>query len=229
MQKGQVLIFLIVGILILAAIGGMYFFQKREAIKKISSFEECNKAGYQVFLSYPGKCHTPDGRSFIEPISEENKKKLQSPSSSDETANWKTFSNNNYSFKYPVDWSIQDQPKDSTNRYSEVVNIKNLSGSVAIILSPFQYPYGLEGEDIAKSIQTNDLTVTIEGNQYLVKETTFLKNKAFVDMKVQRTKEHHILFGTGYPAAEDKLASLSDYKSNRNLILKMLSTLKIAE
>src|SRR3989338_2033847 len=32
----------------------------------ISSFEECAAAGYPIMESYPQKCQTPDGRTFVQ-------------------------------------------------------------------------------------------------------------------------------------------------------------------
>lgn len=46
---------------------------------QINSFEDCQKAGYPVTKAYPGKCSTPDGRSFIQELSEEEKEGLKPP------------------------------------------------------------------------------------------------------------------------------------------------------
>ena len=107
MQKGFSLIIILVGVAVLAAAGfGVYYFQKQQAIKNINSFEECAKAGYPVTAMFPATCRTPDGRIFTQILSEEEKKKLQPPestSSTDETSNWKTYTDKNYNFtfKYP--------------------------------------------------------------------------------------------------------------------------------
>lgn len=99
MQKGFTPVFILIAAIVLAlGAGGLYFFQKQQAIKKINSFEECAKH-YPVTMSYPGQCHTPDGRTFIQPLSDEEKKKLIPPS--DGSANWKTYSANGIVFKYP--------------------------------------------------------------------------------------------------------------------------------
>jgi hypothetical protein len=34
----------------------------------VNSFEECAAAGYPVAESYPRRCTTPDGRSFVEAV-----------------------------------------------------------------------------------------------------------------------------------------------------------------
>lgn len=36
----------------------------------INSFEDCATAGYPIMESYPRQCRTPDGRSFVETVSE---------------------------------------------------------------------------------------------------------------------------------------------------------------
>jgi hypothetical protein len=36
---------------------------------EITSFEECAAAGYPIMESYPEKCATPDGKSFVRDIS----------------------------------------------------------------------------------------------------------------------------------------------------------------
>lgn len=115
MQRGFAPLLILVGLLITAVIagGGYYFYSQRSSahnqqkVKNINSFEECAKL-YPVALSYPAQCWTPDGRHFVQELSDEEKKKL-APPSSDETENWKTFNNSNISFKYPNDWNIEDK------------------------------------------------------------------------------------------------------------------------
>ena len=78
MQRAPV-IFVIVGILILAGIcfGGYVFYQQKK-LASISDFESCAQY-YPVMTSYPGQCNTPDGRHFVQELSEEEKKKLIPP------------------------------------------------------------------------------------------------------------------------------------------------------
>jgi hypothetical protein len=57
-------------ILIIAAGVVYYLYQQQQQIKNISSFEECGKK-YPVMDSYPGRCVTPDGRSFTQEIGNE--------------------------------------------------------------------------------------------------------------------------------------------------------------
>lgn len=80
MQKGfsVALVFLVVSLLLVFS---AYFSYKQnfQNIRGIHSFEDCAKAGYPVFESYPGQCNTPDGQHFVQPLSEEEKKKLVLP------------------------------------------------------------------------------------------------------------------------------------------------------
>lgn len=48
-------------------------------LKIITSFDECIAAGYPELQSYPAICKTPDGRSFIQEISPEEKEGLVLP------------------------------------------------------------------------------------------------------------------------------------------------------
>lgn len=81
-ETGQVLIFLLVGILIIAVVGGAYYLGRSTSPKPSSN---------PVVISQTSQ-PTPD------------------PSSSDETANWKTYRNENFGFevKYPSEWMVKD-------------------------------------------------------------------------------------------------------------------------
>ncbi|MFQ6089712.1 MAG: hypothetical protein ACE5K0_12545, partial [Candidatus Methanofastidiosia archaeon] len=45
--------------------------EKIEEYKEISTFEECAKAGYQILMTHPRQCITPDGRTFTEKVASE--------------------------------------------------------------------------------------------------------------------------------------------------------------
>jgi hypothetical protein len=104
------ILMLMIGIVLGAALvgGGYYGYQQQQKsqIMAINSFEECAKY-FPVMESYPAQCNTPDGKHFIQQLSEEEKKKLMPPVE-DESNNWKTFENNDFSFKYPSngDWML---------------------------------------------------------------------------------------------------------------------------
>src|SRR3989344_3994477 len=113
MQKGFSTILIILAVLITAVLigmGGFYFFNQQR-LKNITDFKYCSKF-YPVMESYPGQCNTPDGRHFVQELSEEEKKKLippiqSSPSSGvDETSNWKnaSYQTLGIQFKYPDGW-----------------------------------------------------------------------------------------------------------------------------
>lgn len=77
MQKGFTQITLLIfGLLIFLTIGWVLFNTNFQNIRKISSYEDCIKAGYPNFLSYPGQCNTPDGQSFVQGIPKEEQEKL---------------------------------------------------------------------------------------------------------------------------------------------------------
>ncbi len=57
----------LVGILIFLSIGA-YYFQNRNTAEQITSFAQCEAAGYPVGESYPRQCWTPDGKHFVEDI-----------------------------------------------------------------------------------------------------------------------------------------------------------------
>lgn len=58
-----------VGFLVLMAIvGGVYLFNKKEPTFIVGTFEECIAAGNPVMESYPRQCTSKDGKHFIENI-----------------------------------------------------------------------------------------------------------------------------------------------------------------
>lgn len=103
MQKGFSALIVLIGLIILAglAYGGYSYFQQQK-IKNINSFEGCAKL-YPVMESYPAQCNTPDGRHFVQELTDEEKKKLVPPTI-DETGDWGIYKASNlYEIKYPLD------------------------------------------------------------------------------------------------------------------------------
>lgn len=82
MQKGQTLIFILVGILILAAVVGGAYYLRRSTSPKIS----------------PSPVVSTNPQS--------------SPSQVDEASNWKTYTTTKFRFKYPVNFSVEEREKD---------------------------------------------------------------------------------------------------------------------
>lgn len=80
-QRGisTVLIMLIILIIGIALASGAFIFNQNQKAASISSFDECAKL-YPVMESYPAQCNTPDGRHFVQELSEEEKQKLIPPS-----------------------------------------------------------------------------------------------------------------------------------------------------
>lgn len=64
-------------IAVIVAVGYWAGVQKE---RNIASYAECVAAGNAVQTIYPSVCVTKDGRSFTQPISEEDEKKLVPPS-----------------------------------------------------------------------------------------------------------------------------------------------------
>ncbi|OGE18580.1 hypothetical protein A3D83_03265 [Candidatus Daviesbacteria bacterium RIFCSPHIGHO2_02_FULL_41_10] len=115
MQKGSALIFLLVGIVVLAAIGGAFYLGRSTTPKPSPA---------QVVTS-----QTPQPTSTPQPFSVP-----------DETINWKTYTNNlfNFSLKYPPDLLYSSAGNDSGNsgyitfeRYSKEYFTLSLSDDFA--------------------------------------------------------------------------------------------------
>lgn len=54
-------------VLLMAAFGYWYLRKGKTDQKAVSSFAECEKAGYPVMESYPRQCRDGDGQLFVEP------------------------------------------------------------------------------------------------------------------------------------------------------------------
>ncbi len=74
----KISIYLIIIFILLASAGAVFYF-KQQKIKKISNFEQCGQAGYPILESYPAQCRTPDGRIFVQELTDEEKAKLKPP------------------------------------------------------------------------------------------------------------------------------------------------------
>src|SRR3989338_7640514 len=123
-RKGNVFLVLAGVLAILAfAVGGyLYISGAQEKPPKEISWEECIKLpGAKVQYSYPGQCVTSDGQKAIQPLSDEEKKKLEPPS---ETSSWKTYVNASlqFQFNYPASWKIRET--DLTEFYDSSIRIK---------------------------------------------------------------------------------------------------------
>jgi hypothetical protein len=122
---------------------GFVYLQNQTIPTKINSYEDCVKAGYPATMSYPSQCNTPDGRHFVQQLSEEEKKNLIPPTpppaggpTANPTAGWKTYTNTkyNYSLKYSPDYILQDkgnyvkilqEPYQEGNPYISILQKEN--------------------------------------------------------------------------------------------------------
>ncbi|KKU83399.1 hypothetical protein A2973_04530 [Candidatus Gottesmanbacteria bacterium RIFCSPLOWO2_01_FULL_49_10] len=80
--------------------------------QSISSYEQCLEAKNSILQeSYPATCITANGKRFTQPLTDEEKQNLLPPDQSVEstgstaTANWKTYSFSDGSFKHPNSWA----------------------------------------------------------------------------------------------------------------------------
>lgn len=119
MQKGFATILLLIGILIIiSVIGGIYYFSKTQSSKicptivssyknlqtgECDTFTGCEKIPNGWVLTY--SCFPTSKPTNI----------LQPTQVSNETANWKTYTNKRISFKYPEDW-MEGPPYISTSQ-----------------------------------------------------------------------------------------------------------------
>ncbi len=112
--------------------------------KQISSYEECVKANGSVVLkSYPGRCITANGLRFTQPLTDDEKKKLQPP---DEIINRKTYTDDDFSLQYPSEWKTNP----STNSFKQ--------GDAISIYTTVQYNAKVSNQNFlltaAKPVQT---------------------------------------------------------------------------
>lgn len=213
-SKGFAPLLILIGILLLVGVGaGAYFLGTQRSSKAIPSPQQkaCTEEGKQC----------PDG-SYVSRVGP-NCEFAQCPSPSptpllsDETANWQTYTSGKLTFKYPDGWNAKDFD------YANSVLIENMASSVKITISEGQYPYGFAG---LPEIKENSFKITVDGQEYQVTENILDNRSAYVDFELNTPQKHHVLFGTGYPAANDYLTSLDDYYSSKDIILKILATLK---
>jgi hypothetical protein len=174
--KSKNVLVLLLGIMTILSLGLAGFFGYKywqSQLKPVTSYEECVKAnGNQTTFMFPGTCTTRDGRQFTQPLTEEEKKKLQL--SADPTANWETYISENYSFsfKYPSQWVIRS------------VSAPNLDDQIWIASSHNRIPpgkYGEVGNDarspISIVISKQDLSLNYKKEQF----NNFQSNSYIID------------------------------------------------
>ena len=136
----------------------------------------------------------------------------------DETANWKTYTANGYSFAYPADWTV------TKSDYINTVQVMNPSKTVSLLISDSGYPFDLSPDT---KMTSTDIEVTVAGKMYTEKENIVNNSSVYTDFKLDTTADHHVMFGSGTPVPFTQ-ASLSDYTQLKPTLLKILSTIKIS-
>ncbi len=70
-MRGDVRVYSGIFLIILAALAVIIFLKpKAKTTKPITTFEECQAAGYPVMQSYPPQCTLPNGRFFVQQVVE---------------------------------------------------------------------------------------------------------------------------------------------------------------
>ncbi|GEM_PF-1742510 len=166
--KNYAIVWIIAGVVILTIglgiglVAGKYLFSPQ-----VSSYEDCIIAkGSIVQESYPATCVTKDGKSFRQILTDEEKKNLQPP---DPTANWKTYTNSNFSFviKYYPNLSPQEQIIDNSTFISFVNKEKQSNGPISILVSKTDLDsaikftkWTIEGHVVARLLEEKSVEIS---------------------------------------------------------------------
>ena len=70
-NRGLVIFITVTGVLFFVVVGYYLLTMVKKNTAFIDSFDSCVKAGNPILETYPAQCKTPDGKNFIEEISEE--------------------------------------------------------------------------------------------------------------------------------------------------------------
>ena len=135
-------------------------------------------------------------------------------------SDWKSYKNSRYGYqlKYPSTWSVSEQANE--------IIINNSIKTVALRISLDQIEYGFEGEVIKKG----PIQFVVDGQTVSASENIVENRTVFVDHTIDiGDNKFFILFGTGYPVNEDKRASLTDYRAEKDSLIQILSTFKFTE
>lgn len=141
----------------------------------------------------------------------------------DPTVNWKVYKDNNYSLKYPNNWTVSTNTSDNNQ---EILSITSPTGKVGIKIyseKPLYNPY--QGD-----IATNSIDLRINNNHYNTIEQTITENnitKTLVDVESPNGGiNYHILYGTGYPVTSDQNSSYEEYINEKQTIFVIISSLQ---
>ena len=122
-KKDQLPLWIIGGLVFLAlgttiGVFGAKFFIQPQEISQISTYQECLAAkGSRVQESYPGVCVTVSGQRFTQPVTSPSSTPTSGvPESTnpitDPTADWKTYTANGFTFRYPGDFIVEERDKN---------------------------------------------------------------------------------------------------------------------
>lgn len=67
MRNVKIAITVILGLVVIGIL--VLYFSDKKFMQEVTTFQECEEQGYPVAESYPRQCRTPDGRMFVEELS----------------------------------------------------------------------------------------------------------------------------------------------------------------
>lgn len=110
--------------------GGVYgwnWYIQNQVIKQVDSFDECEKIkGAKITQTAPATCHLPNGRSFSEPLSDEEKIALI-PIIEDQFGEWSykqiTIKDAKFSIYLPEDATIDTLEENQFGGYNQITSI----------------------------------------------------------------------------------------------------------
>ena len=139
----------------------------------------------------------------------------------DPMADWKTYSDDTYVFKYPSDWTVKASDSPFLGKR---VDILNQNQSVGLVVLTGTLPFGFGQIEV----EEKRIIFTIEGIEIDAQETIVDNSLSYVSYYYQKGDSiFEILFGTGFPTT--KVASLEDYQNQKDTILKILSTFQFLD
>lgn len=124
-------------------------------------------------------------------------------------------------FKHPRNWSVEQG--NAVYFGGETVIVKNPEETVSLTVYPYindRFPYGFGNPQI----EVNTLVVNFNGQEYDIDENTVDQKAVYAELANEG--EYSFIFGTGYPAGREDLASLADYNRDRDTIIQILSTIE---
>ncbi len=127
---------------------------------------------------------------------------------------WKDFSTKDYYFNYPSNWKVTSLSPTETM-------IKNSSGTLEIYIGKIDPVVNFTKQNL--QIKQTKLTVSTYDGTFPASEISSNSQK-FINM-TNLPKGYNIVFGSGSPLTKDETYSLSDYNSQKNIGLTIISTL----